>query len=536
MNARTCLLCGKPLSRIWVGAGEDFCSREHRNQYRLRRGMDRLQEANKVASLMRKRENLKQIPTMLDSHGDPRAAASPALGQVQRYSLALPVTRWSPPVQLPRTRGWVREYRASVVDSEPREFGLLRHPPHKLIRGKGTRTIVPAGEGYDEKMQVPSKLRLKGRTGNALRVSMGAGFRLPAMKLRGRRMPRQVTDLPKRNRLIESRIEPFKLPGKYTSRKVRFSLPDLLVPDSPIPERRVKLSGSEAIVLVRRPRAGMPLPRRSDESWSPREEVMPRPIRHAGGRAASPGLVEIARQTSNGYSSVARVTLVPLMPQEAATFGYTSSILRTQTEAAGPAILTAASRTTVSTGPSTKGGGGVHLEEHFDSGWKNWSGGLDDWTLDAAGARTGSPAIFVPTLELRDYEVEFLTRIENRSVTMLFRAASLTQYYFACIAVAAGGGYEFRHGSLIGGVRQEAQPVPLGAIGNPNPKTACSIRLRAAGNDFAVWLDGKAIEQWEDNRLPGGAIGFAGAPDDRARIYWIKVSPAGRSAKEHAKR
>ena len=62
MSAKSCLLCGKALSRIWVGSGEDFCSREHRNQYRLRRGMDRLTEANKLASLMRKRENLKPIP------------------------------------------------------------------------------------------------------------------------------------------------------------------------------------------------------------------------------------------------------------------------------------------------------------------------------------------------------------------------------------------------------------------------------------------------------------------------------------------
>jgi hypothetical protein len=62
MAARNCLLCGKPLSRIWAGTGEDFCSREHRNQYRLRRGMDRLLEANKVASVMRRRESPKQIP------------------------------------------------------------------------------------------------------------------------------------------------------------------------------------------------------------------------------------------------------------------------------------------------------------------------------------------------------------------------------------------------------------------------------------------------------------------------------------------
>ena len=61
MNARTCQLCGKALSRLRVGADGDFCSREHRNQFRLRAGMDRLQEANKVASLMRRRENPRQI-------------------------------------------------------------------------------------------------------------------------------------------------------------------------------------------------------------------------------------------------------------------------------------------------------------------------------------------------------------------------------------------------------------------------------------------------------------------------------------------
>src|SRR5450631_4075945 len=61
MNARTCQLCGKPLSRLRVGGDGDFCSREHRNQHRLRAGMDRLEEASKVTTLMRRRENPRQI-------------------------------------------------------------------------------------------------------------------------------------------------------------------------------------------------------------------------------------------------------------------------------------------------------------------------------------------------------------------------------------------------------------------------------------------------------------------------------------------
>src|SRR5215469_4506457 len=60
MSAKTCQLCGKPLGRR--GADGEFCSKEHRNQYRLRQGLDRLQEADKVATMMRRREALRPIP------------------------------------------------------------------------------------------------------------------------------------------------------------------------------------------------------------------------------------------------------------------------------------------------------------------------------------------------------------------------------------------------------------------------------------------------------------------------------------------
>src|SRR5208337_4586118 len=103
MNARTCLLCGKPLSRIWVGAGEDFCSREHRNQYRLRRGMDRLLEANKVAILIRRRELSKPISAELQA-GNAAARVTDSApmrlsgsGTKPRY----PSSKWTPPVRIP---------------------------------------------------------------------------------------------------------------------------------------------------------------------------------------------------------------------------------------------------------------------------------------------------------------------------------------------------------------------------------------------------------------------------------------------------
>src|SRR3974390_3275124 len=80
MSARVCQLCGKPLSRIRVGTDGDFCSREHKNQHRLRQGMDRLMEANKVANLMRRREMPKVIvPQQVESNAplDYRAFSQP---------------------------------------------------------------------------------------------------------------------------------------------------------------------------------------------------------------------------------------------------------------------------------------------------------------------------------------------------------------------------------------------------------------------------------------------------------------------------
>ena len=71
MSARTCQLCGKPLSRIRVGTDGDFCSREHRNQYRLRQGMGRLQEANKVANVMRRREQLRPLTGIRSANESP---------------------------------------------------------------------------------------------------------------------------------------------------------------------------------------------------------------------------------------------------------------------------------------------------------------------------------------------------------------------------------------------------------------------------------------------------------------------------------
>ena len=239
MSARTCLLCGKPLSRIWVGAGDDFCSREHGNQYRLKRGMDRLTETNKISILMRRRENPRPITSAslpLDSAASRRdfpEVRIPAAGETrlpllhrrsasstlriaavsQRYleprlprlagssqprepdaSLlrfsarkAAPVTlvrRAASPVRIPRVRSALLRNRIAGSGSQQRGFGPFRHAgmrAHAGFGGIAPSRIEPPGAACFRNARHLRGLETP-RRGSSPGLSRGFGFRRPARR------------------------------------------------------------------------------------------------------------------------------------------------------------------------------------------------------------------------------------------------------------------------------------------------------------------------------------------------------------------
>ncbi|SPF48384.1 conserved hypothetical protein [Candidatus Sulfopaludibacter sp. SbA4] len=518
MNPRTCLLCGKPLSRIWVGAGEDFCSREHRNQYRLRRGMDRLLEANKVASLMRRREQPKPISATLQAGTAAARVTDPApirlsgSGIKPRY----PASKWSPPVRIPAARSWVQGYRTRAENGEPRECGILRGQDSgaaRVVLSKGTRQIEPPGATYLEKTRQPRPVRTPGRHGSALRVSASAGFKLPAK--RGRHFPaarHPLASMRWPDRLLESDRDVFDRPADSTILRVSFPVRDATGPESPEARRRADMVWPGTMPGGVGPVESARLTLRGPEAfWSKGEAAAPRPIAHGGQERAAADLVRLPQRLAYG-SAARQVAQVTWEPQDSHV-GYS------------PAMSASAERT-----PATVR---TKMEERFDSGWKNWVGGVEDWCVDAAGVRTGSLALFTPSLDLRDYEMEFLTRIENRSVVWVFRASNFSEYHMCSIKVSPNGGYDFKRRTVIGGMRGPAVTAPIRKV---KAKTALTVRLRAAGNEFTVWVDDQSIDNWTENRLPIGGIGFMGGPDDRARIYWVRVSPVAGPAKELPKR
>jgi len=68
------------------------------------------------------------------------------------------------------------------------------------------------------------------------------------------------------------------------------------------------------------------------------------------------------------------------------------------------------------------------------------------------------------------------------------------------------------------------------------PRTAMTVGTRVTGDTFAVSVDGTDIDFWNDDRFPMGGTGFLGAPDDRARLYWVRLASTELTAKEHQKK
>lgn len=549
-------------------------------------------EANKVASLMRRRENAKQIsaefliadyniaprsyppariaarnpsmvgfkptPASLYVPGVPKHTDQPArLGcvmvasdaQPRPLGVAMSSNRGAVPrpprshklaVEIPPSRKPVVRDLILKTDAEPREFGILRHPPLRVHIGSEHRkrySITPVGAHSLKSSPRIHILRNLPVKGTDLRVSASAGFRLPepvrpdiefakpgplAMPVseRARRMPPPARNIEAGTRLAVRRITKsgmvYRAPAMGTG-AVAFLWPGAVMSGA------FDLRNADGVV------------RCSTLRWDTRDPLTPalRPHEDGVGFTRSSASPIASRPGAAAMESAPRLTLVPFEPQDNA-FEYTPRALHGSLMGGVPFGAASAARQKAANGapPAV-----APLEEHFDGGWSNWLGGVQDWKLDIAGVRTGSLALFGPSIELEDYDLEFLARIDRHCINWVYRAHDFNDYFQGSIAMAPGGGFTFSRATVAGGACSPAVTVsirpPSAATPSPGGKTALTVRMCLRGSEFTLYLDGRAVDTWTDERFPAGGIGFFGTPDDRARLYWVRLTPAGIPTKEN---
>jgi hypothetical protein len=164
--------------------------------------------------------------------------------------------------------------------------------------------------------------------------------------------------------------------------------------------------------------------------------------------------------------------------------------------------------------------------EMGESGW------VTDWASDPAGSRRGRQiTLYRPSIGLANYRMEFVGRIERKSLGWVFRAADTRNYHVMKLEVVRHGAFpavaltRFPVIQGVEGARVERMlPIMV------RDDTAFSVRLDASGPRFAVSIQGQVVDVWTDDRLKTGGVGFLNEREERGKAHSIRiVFPLGSS-------
>ena len=172
----------------------------------------------------------------------------------------------------------------------------------------------------------------------------------------------------------------------------------------------------------------------------------------------------------------------------------------------------------------------VELSEDFRTGLTDWEGTGDrwdqSWSYSPAGyIRPGRLALYQPSLQMRDYRVEFLVQIDRKSVDWVYRAADHLNYYAAKLTIVKPGplpSLSLVRYPVIGGTQGDRVEIPIRLFIHNN--TPYRVQLSVQGNGYTTSIEGQIVDFWRDDRLQMGGFGFFSETGERARVYWMKLS------------
>jgi hypothetical protein len=161
--------------------------------------------------------------------------------------------------------------------------------------------------------------------------------------------------------------------------------------------------------------------------------------------------------------------------------------------------------------------------EAWGAGAKSWAPG---WQRSADGyVQPGSLAIFHPTVNYRDYKLEFFGQIERKSMDWVVRARDAQNYYAMKFTVVEPGLRPFIamvHYAVVGGKKSHYSQTPLSVmVHNGRPM---QVLVDVKGDRFTASVDGQEVGSWSDGTLSSGGVGFFAETGEKARLYWMRVS------------
>jgi hypothetical protein len=171
----------------------------------------------------------------------------------------------------------------------------------------------------------------------------------------------------------------------------------------------------------------------------------------------------------------------------------------------------------------------VALDEDFRSGLDDWASRDDataEWSFDSTGfVRPGPLALYRPSLNLSDYQMQFLGVIDKQALSWVARAADYDNFYVMKLQVLKSGPLPtigvVRYAVVNG--KADSRVDTIAAI-DARADMLYRVRLDVRGDDFALSVQGQMVDSWSEPRLRRGGIGFFSARGEESRLRWVQVT------------
>jgi hypothetical protein len=153
------------------------------------------------------------------------------------------------------------------------------------------------------------------------------------------------------------------------------------------------------------------------------------------------------------------------------------------------------------------------------------AGWITEWASDSAGSAHGRQiSLYRPSIPMSDYRLDFLGRIERRSLGWVFRAADSSNYYVAKLEAAQPGSsvLTLTRFAVVRGF--EGIHVQRTLRLNNSASEMLKVRLEARGPRFTVSLQNQVVEDWEDDRLKSGGLGFLNEREERGQVQSMEIA------------
>ncbi|HYZ87082.1 MAG TPA: hypothetical protein VE621_21885 [Bryobacteraceae bacterium] len=170
----------------------------------------------------------------------------------------------------------------------------------------------------------------------------------------------------------------------------------------------------------------------------------------------------------------------------------------------------------------------VKYTDKFDQGIRHWmpvGNGRADWTFRDGFAQPARLRLWRETLNMTDYQLEFVTQLEKKGVGWAYRASDENNYYAGKLSVTRPGALpkvDLLRYAVVDGSEgpRVSQPIPLVL----REDTLYRVVVNVRGANFNTTVNGKMVDVWSDKRLASGGIGFFADKGELATLRWVTIS------------